>query len=87
MLELTCIVCPQGCRISVEQKESEVLVSGNGCKRGEVYAREEVVAPKRVLTSVVSIKNTKKLLPVKTATAIPKEKIFCAMRELETITG
>ena len=45
---LTCIVCPVGCRLTVEMEDGKVLkVSGNECKRGEEYARKECVNPVR----------------------------------------
>ena len=40
---LTCISCPMGCSVTVEMNGNEVVsVSGNTCRRGEVYARKEV---------------------------------------------
>ena len=41
--KLTCISCPMGCQITVEMDGNEVVsVTGNTCKRGDVYARKEV---------------------------------------------
>jgi len=42
--ELTCIVCPIGCRVTVETNESGEVISvcGNTCPRGEAYAKSEV---------------------------------------------
>ena len=34
MKKLVCIVCPRGCRLTVEEGE-EIRVSGNACPRGE----------------------------------------------------
>ena len=85
MAELTCIVCPMGCRIKVETQNGELKISGAGCRRGEQYVRDETVSPKRILTSVVAVKGSSKLLPVKTAVPIPKELIFTAMEEIKTI--
>lgn len=52
MRELTCIVCPIGCRLSVEDAaDGELLVTGNRCPRGAAYAVEEIRAPKRVVTA------------------------------------
>lgn len=83
--EITCIVCPMGCRISVENPGGELKLSGAGCRRGEQYARDEVVSPKRMLTSVVAVEGSRQLLPVKTAAPIPKELIFTAMEEIKKI--
>jgi len=73
MTELTCIVCPVGCRLKVEQGKEGLKIIGNGCRRGVAYARDEMTAPKR-------------MLPVKTETAIPKAKIYAAMEEIKAIT-
>ncbi len=83
--EITCIVCPMGCRIGVENPDGELKLSGAGCRRGEQYVRDEITCPKRMLTSVVMIENSRQLLPVKTAAPIPKELIFTAMEEIKKI--
>ena len=78
--ELTCIVCPVGCRLVAEIKDNgEVEVRGNSCPRGKVYAENECVAPMRTVTTTIRCKNGE-ILPVKTDTPIPKEKIFEAMK-------
>lgn len=85
--ELTCICCPMGCALSVELEGSNVLsVSGNTCKRGDTYARDEVVRPVRMVTSIVRVKNGKlKMLPVKTKEPIDKSKINECLEALKTI--
>ncbi|MBR4723815.1 MAG: DUF1667 domain-containing protein, partial [Clostridia bacterium] len=51
---LTCIVCPMGCSIDVEFENGEVLsVTGNTCKRGAEYAKNECISPVRTITSTV----------------------------------
>lgn len=70
--ELICITCPMGCPLTVETDNGEVLsVSGNTCPRGEIYAKNEIINPLRVVTSTVKTTNGK-LLSVKTDKAIPK---------------
>ena len=82
--EMMCIVCPVGCHISVNTETCEV--KGNACPRGAVYGKEELTAPKRVVTSTVKIKNAlDHRCPVKTETAIPKELNFKLMEELKKI--
>lgn len=77
--ELTCIVCPIGCSLSVELEDGRVIdVNGNTCPRGRVYAENECTAPKRTITTTVKCKNGE-ILPVKTEIPIPKEKMFEAM--------
>lgn len=81
---LTCIRCPIGCSIEVEFEGKEVKrVVGNTCKRGEEYARQEIIAPKRVITSTVKvIGGDANVTSVKTNGSIPKEKIFECMEEI-----
>jgi len=76
----------------VEYEEKKIIsVSGNDCKRGEKYAYDEIINPRRTLTSTVTVvlnssNNAKtKYLPVKTDKPISKDKIFDAMREINKI--
>lgn len=85
--ELTCIGCPLGCTLRVELNDAGevVSVSGNTCKRGEEYGRREVTAPVRMVTSTVRVTSGKAaVVPVRTATDIPKGKIFDCMDEIRS---
>ena len=43
---LTCISCPMGCALTATLEGGEVIsVTGNTCKRGDIYARKEVTNP------------------------------------------
>ncbi len=78
--ELTCIVCPMGCRIEAETDGKTVVsVKGNTCKRGEEYAKDECVNPKRTVTSTVRCVNGD-VVSVKTKGTIPKDKVFECMK-------
>lgn len=83
--EMICINCPLGCILSVSQNEAgEVTVSGNTCPRGAEYGRTEMTAPKRVVTSTVRVKGGNgRVVPVKTAAPVPKEKIGGCMEALK----
>lgn len=82
--EMVCIVCPMGCHLKIETDTLEV--SGNTCPRGPIYAKEELTAPKRVITSTVKIEGgLHNRLPVKTSTSIPKELNFKCMELLNDI--
>ena len=73
---MTCINCPMGCQLDVETRADGTLkVTGNACLRGETYAKQEVTAPVRMVTGLVRVAGTRRPLPVKTRTAIPKGKI------------
>ena len=79
--ELTCIICPRGCPLSVEIDGENITVSGSTCPRGEKYAIEECTHPMRTVTSTVRVKDCHaRMVSVKTATPIPKESIFELMK-------
>lgn len=86
-INLTCISCPMGCQITVEMDEGKIIrVTGNTCKRGEVYARKEVTDPTRIVTSTVKVTGgTQDVVSVKTRTDIPKPIIFDCIRALKGI--
>lgn len=85
--ELTCIGCPMGCALKVELEDGQILdVTGNTCKRGDVYARKEVTHPTRIVTSSVYVTGgTIPMVSVKTKEDIPKEKIMDIMKALENV--
>lgn len=78
MRELTCIVCPRGCTLQVD--EVTFRVTGNSCSRGEEYGAQEVRDPQRTLTTTVILEEAiRKRLPVKTNRTIPKSMmVACA---------
>lgn len=77
--ELTCIVCPRGCQLKVELDGTKFLsVSGNICKRGAIYAENECTNPMRTVTTTAKTSNGG-VVPCKTETTIPKEKMFECM--------
>ena len=84
---LDCIVCPASCRIQVETgADGELKISGNGCKRGAAYARTELTAPVRMVTSTVALSGAGiARLPVVTSAPIPKDQIFPVMEEIHKI--
>ena len=70
--ELICIGCPLGCGLVAQMENGEVLsVSGNTCKKGDTYARQELTAPKRMVTTTVSLAGGG-MLPVHTKEPVPK---------------
>ena len=83
--QIICIGCPVGCLITVKKKEDGSLdITGNTCKKGEAYARSEMTAPVRTVTSMIRVEGgSGKVVPVKTAAEIPKEKIGACMDEIE----
>ena len=85
--EMICICCPIGCNLHIQKINENYLVSGNKCPRGNSYGIEEMIAPKRTLTSTVKIEGgLYPMLPVKTALPIPKNLILAVMKILAKIT-
>lgn len=86
--ELICIGCPMGCMMTVSLDQGQILeVSGNTCKRGDIYARKEVTNPTRIVTSTVRVEGgALPVVSVKTREDIPKGKIFDCVKALKKLT-
>ena len=79
--EIICVGCPKGCRIKIEARGDEIeKISGYSCQEGISYAKEEFNNPTRILPTTVRVKGGEfSLVPVKTAEAIPRDKLLPAM--------
>lgn len=87
--EMVCVSCPIGCALTVELDDNNevISVSGNTCKRGDSYARQECTHPERMLTSTVKVEGGRlPVVPVKSAKPIPKEMLFDCMKEINKVT-
>jgi CxxC motif-containing protein len=83
-----------GCRLTAEERSGEspdgLTVTGNRCPRGAVYAREEIRAPKRVVTATCVFGGAElpcrspdiRRLPVKSAVPCPKERISALLSDI-----
>ena len=84
--EMVCIVCPNGCRLTVTQDGDEINVQGATCKKGVDFAKTELTAPMRSLTSTVeTVFTDMPRLPVKTEGEIPKFKLLEAMKIIRNV--
>ena len=84
-MELICICCPLGCRVTITKTEDGYDVKGNTCPRGRDYAIAEMTAPTRMVTSSVPCNGgSDRMVSVKTDKPIAKHLIFEA---LETLKG
>lgn len=86
---LTCIRCPKGCQVTVTLEGGQVTaVTGNGCPRGDAYARKEVTDPTRVVTTVVPVSGSAvaRMVSVKTAGDVPKAKVLNVVRALSGVS-
>jgi len=83
--EITCIVCPIGCKILIKTDGKKFeLLEGNKCKQGIDYARSEALDPRRVLTSSVLVEGgIWPLVSVKTKKPITKEKVFHVLKQIQ----
>ena len=87
--EMVCVSCPIGCAITVELDDNNEVISvtGNTCPRGDKYAKQECTHPERMLTSTVKLEGGKMpVVPVKSASPLPKEMLFDAMKEINKVT-
>jgi CxxC motif-containing protein len=73
--EFTCIICPNGCRISVEYEGTNIKnIKGDECPKGKDYVKNEITNPLRVFTGSVLVENGDfSLVSVKTPSPIPKK--------------
>ena len=72
--------------MTVEKINGEWVVNGNTCPRGKEYAINEMTAPKRTVTTSVSVVGGRdKTVSIKTDTPIDKALIFKALGELKDI--
>lgn len=85
MKEMICIICPNGCKLSVN--EVNKTVTGNRCPRGKDYGLEELIAPKSSFTSTVkTIFEDIPSLSVKTSKNIDKKYLLECAKLLKDIT-
>lgn len=88
--DLICIVCPVGCRLTVEKDdtaEKGYVITGNTCKRGVDYAIEEMTHPTRMVPTTVKIEDAfLNRLPVRTDKPIDKNLIFEAMKVINAFS-
>jgi len=87
--KMVCISCPLGCRLTVTwEEEKDIAVKGNKCAKGESYAQEEILAPKRVVTATVPVAaplaaaGADRRLPVKTSLPLLKRYIPALLTQL-----
>ena len=85
---ITCIICPNGCQITVSETPGGPLeIIGSTCKRGTEYAGQEYRDPKRMLITTMRVDGgTLPVVPVRSNKELPKERIFDAVEHVSHIT-
>ena len=88
--DLTCIVCPRGCTLTVTldptRAEPVISVAGEGCRRGVDYAVAECTHPTRTLTTTAPTVDGG-VVPCKTDRPIPRELLFEAMKVINSLSA
>lgn len=81
---MVCITCPRGCTLSVTTEDNgNISVTGNFCKRGEIFAKQELTHPMRTICSTVATTFPDvPVVPCRVSAEIPKDKIFTVMEEI-----
>ena len=85
--KMICITCPVGCSLEVTHEGKKVIkVEGQGCKRGEEYAKNELTDPRRMVPTTVKVRGgVHPLVPVCTAEPFPKHMVFDLLAELRKV--
>lgn len=86
-MELTCVVCPNGCLLTVWEENGETKVEGAACKNGISYGRTELTDPRRVLTTSVAVNDgSLPLVSVRSTAPIQKRFLKNAVAALKYIS-
>ena len=84
--ELTCIICPNGCRLNCIKNSSGVSITGARCPNGKNYAIAEFTNPMRVLTCSVKVEGGEyPVVSARTDGMIPKALVGKAMARVNRI--
>ena len=82
-MEMICIRCPMGCRLSVVEQDGALQVANYSCRRGLEYGLSEFRNPQRVVTATVPTDGDPAWLPVRTAQPVPKSRVTAVLAELK----
>ncbi len=84
---ITCIICPIGCEVKIRYKGKVITkIEGHQCKKGIGYAEEELLDPKRTLTTTVMVHGGElPLVSVKTNRPVSKDKLFDVMYAISRV--
>lgn len=86
MRELTCIVCPNGCSLEVDQDVDPWNIAGNSCPRGVEFARKELTNPTRTVCSTARTSfAAARRLPVRTQGEVPLASVRAVMSEISRL--
>jgi len=83
----TCILCPNGCEITVRYDDGHLTsCDGNLCKKGREYVQRELQDPRRTITSSVLVHGCElPLVSVRLTEPIPRDRIFDVMEVIRAM--
>lgn len=85
--KLTCIVCPNSCTLKITANGGAYTVEGNGCKRGEAFAKSEMTDPHRTVTTTAATSfEDMRVVPCRTSSEVPKDRVFDVIDEINKVT-
>jgi CxxC motif-containing protein len=78
-----CITCPNCCPLETDG----IQVAGALCEKGQAFACQEWILPRRVLTTTVRVETKKgtHILPVKTAAPVPLSRLQAVMKAIKAL--
>lgn len=81
---LTCIVCPVGCKIKIDQEGN---IQGARCDRGVNFVKRELLSSERILTTTVRVeRGIVKVIPVKSSRPLPKDRLRDIVKRISGIS-
>ena len=82
-MEFCCSICPKSCNITVDD---EGVIINAMCEKGEAEAKNELISPRRVLTTTVkTVFGNMPVVAVKTDRSIEKSQIAEVMKKVNAI--
>lgn len=76
-----------GCELTVTSDKSNWTITGNQCKIGDKYGKEEMTNPTRNITTSIPIQGgDTPMLSLKTSRPIPKGSIMACMEAVKKLT-
>jgi CxxC motif-containing protein len=78
-----CITCPKGCAVETDGTQ----VAGARCEKGQAFACQEWIDPRRVITTTVRVETDQgtHILPVKTAASVPLAQRSAIMQKIKAL--
>jgi CxxC motif-containing protein len=87
MKEFTCIACPVGCSLRVEANGDKITVTGNQCKRGQIFGTNEYSHPMRMVTTTLrTVGCSINRVPVISTGEVPKAQLRSIVKELYKVS-